>query len=285
MERIIRAGLAKRSKDHAVCSVQPWLLRDLEPETFPRASISVVRYRDGVAYRETQSTICERELVLIANGEKLVNLLCSDSALRELAYGFLYSEGVIAGLSDVQSCSIDKSAMTATFNLNVPVQKPSCPTVSSGFGGKALHPLSSSLPVSFIEARDEGSFAIDDVMKAVGVMRSFAREYTITRGIHCSALFARGIPLASFEDIGRHNTFDKLAGRCLLDGMEAHGAILTTTGRISGEMVRKALRLGVSGIASLSGPTDKAVSAAKEAGILLAGYVRESSATVYAGID
>lgn len=281
----MRTDVVKQPEGHAVCSAQPWLLRDLEPETFPRASIPVVRYCDGVARRETQSAICERELALVVNGEKLVNLLCSNIALRELAYGFLYSEGIIGDLNDVRSCSIDKSTMTAAFDLNVPVRKPSCPTVSSGFGGKTLHPLSSFHPAPAVGASGASPFAIDDVMKAVGVMRSFAREYTVTRGIHCSALFARGIPLASFEDIGRHNTFDKLAGRCLLDGLETRGAVLTTTGRISAEMVRKALRLGVSSIASLSGPTDKAVSAAKEAGILLAGYVREASATVYAGMD
>ena len=262
------------------------LIRKSETESFPRAFVPVVEYRDGATHLNMRSAICEKELTLVVNGDKLVTLLCSGVALRELAYGFLYSEGVISRLSDVRSCMIDELAENAEFDLTISVRKPDCPVVSSGFGGKTLQPLS---PCS---SRFEdktcchgGSSTVADVMKAVGVMRSFACEYTITRGIHCSALFTDGVPVASFEDIGRHNTFDKLVGRCLLASQSAQGSLLTTTGRISGEMVRKALRLGVSGIASLSGPTDKAISMAQSAGILLAGYVNDASAVVYTGLD
>ena len=263
---------------------QSLLLSESEVDTFPRAPFFVVEYRDGVMRQMLRNAICERELTLFANEVKLVTLLCSGVALRELAYGFLYNEGVINRLSDVRSCSIDNRAMTAAFDLAVPVRKPDCPTVSSGFGGKALYPPSDFFD-SLSDAISGSASSIAEVMKAVGIMNSFAREYTVTRGIHCSALFMNGVPVASFEDIGRHNTFDKLAGRCLLDGQSTQGALLTTTGRISGEMMRKALRLGVSCVASLSGPTDQAVHAARRAGILLAGYVKETSATVYAGLD
>lgn len=252
-------------------------------ETFPRASVPVAVYREGAICNEVRPAICERELLIQANGERVVTLLCSGIALKELAYGFLYSERVISSVTDVRSCVVDELTMTATFELSAPVDLPTCPTISSGFGGKVLCPQSTAFP-SHLELAGEHLFTIDDLIKAVGIMQSFAREYTVTRGIHCSALFNRGVPLASFEDIGRHNTFDKLVGRCLLTGQSAEGALLTTTGRVSSEMVRKALRLGVSGIASMSGPTDQAIEAAREAGLLLAGYVGTSATYVYAGL-
>lgn len=272
------------SEGNMPTSMQTQLHYELKDEVFPRASVSVIRYCDGKLHTESRNAICEHELSLVVNGDGLVTLLCSNVALRELAYGFLYTESIIESLSDVRSCSINRDTMTASFEVSKRVSKPACPTISSGFGGKIYYSLSSNPLSSFTGSIDNSSFVMSDVVKAMSVMRSFAREYTVTRGIHCSALFKCGVPLASFEDVGRHNTFDKLAGYCLLNGQREQGVLLTTTGRISGEMVRKAIRLGVSGIASLSGPTDKAIVIAQAAGVFLVGYVNETSAFVYSGM-
>ena len=113
-------------------------------------------------------------------------------------------------------------------------------------------------------------------------VRVGAREYAATRGTHCSALFCRDEMVALYEDIGRHNTFDKLAGHCLTRGIDATGFLLATTGRVSSEMLRKAARLGVGTVASLSGPTDAAVREARGRGMTLAGYVNSSRLTLYA---
>lgn len=261
--------------------VQPAQMRE---GAFPRSAVSVTRYSHGAMEAELLEVICESEVSLMANGEPLATLLCSNEALRELALGFCYNEGMVESLAEVRSCTVDEQALTVEIEVAGRVARPACPTRSSGLGGRALFPPSKSAA--------EGRFArfsakpprasVEDVVRAVGVMRSFSREYTITRGIHCSTLFKDGAPLASYEDIGRHNTFDKLAGWCLLNGVSAEGALLTTTGRVSGEMCAKALRLGVSSIASLSGPTDAAISMARAAGIMLVGYARDDSAVVYA---
>ena len=89
--------------------------------------------------------------------------------------------------------------------------------------------------------------------------------------------------IGCFEDIGRHNTFDKLAGHCLLNAIPTQRTLLTTTGRVSAEMMRKALRLGVEAVASCSGPTDVAIRLARDAGVMLVGYAgRGEEALVYA---
>lgn len=272
--------------------------------TFPRVLFPVVRYGDGTEAPELVRVICEQELHIVANGVRLVNLLCSGVALRELAHGFLYSEGVIRSLADVRGCWVDGDTMVVEFDLAVPARRPGCPTVSSGFGGKVLRsPLGSGradrrgaadadelcgrragvqgerdgLPMGGgmgYGMHCEGSArpSIDEVFFAMAAMDTAAVEYHATRGMHCSALFRDGKMIGCFEDIGRHNTFDKLAGHCLLTGASAEGALLTTTGRVSAEMCAKALRLGVAAVASCSGPTDQAVRLAREAGVMLVGY-------------
>lgn len=266
-----------------------------ERRRFPRAQFEVGAVRGDAVAVEPIEVICEHELVLTANGERLATLMCSQASLAELACGFLFSEGVADSLADIVSLAISDDGARAFATLRRCVEAPLVPVITSGFGGTALVAPSTassfgsadagapSLP-SIAPASGGRPFDAAAVRAAVTAMRVGAREYAATRGTHCAALFdGDGAMVALFEDIGRHNTFDKLAGHCLLAGLNARGMLLATTGRVSSEMMRKAARLGVGAVASLSGPTDAAVRAARTAGIMLAGYVSSSQLTLYAG--
>jgi FdhD protein len=84
------------------------------------------------------------------------------------------------------------------------------------------------------------------------------------------------------EDIGRHNTLDRLRGECLRSGLDPHGLILLATGRISSEMIQKAVRMGCPVVASRTSPTSLSVGLAREWNITLCGYVRRNRMNVYA---
>lgn len=262
-----------------------------DPREFPRATVPVLRLSGGEASPELRGAICESELEIVANGKPLVRLLCSAASLRELAFGFLYSEGVVGSLADILAFELDRDAMRASFVLAGPVEGPGCPTVSSGFSGKVLRSPLSAAPAEKAQGRtgaragahaDPAATALS-MCGAAQRMAASAPEYARTRGMHCSALFRGGRVLGCFEDIGRHNTFDKLAGHCLLSGVSMEGALLATTGRVSGEMMRKAVAMGVAGVASCSGPTDVAVALAREAGVALAGYAKAPGEAVLYG--
>ena len=83
------------------------------------------------------------------------------------------------------------------------------------------------------------------------------------------------------EDLGRHNTLDRLAGESLLKGVDLAGKTLVTSGRISSEMVAKSAHLGIAVIASRTSPTDMAVRLAEEQGITVVGYLRGGKFLVY----
>ncbi len=106
-----------------------------------------------------------------------------------------------------------------------------------------------------------------------------------TRGTHCSALATVQGILAAREDIGRHNTIDMLCGWALAEGVDLADKILLTTGRVSSEIVSKAWRMGVPAIVSHSAATSRAVMLAEKLGIVIVGYVRGGSFTVYAGSE
>jgi len=108
-----------------------------------------------------------------------------------------------------------------------------------------------------------------------------ASTYTLSGGIHTSALCDENDIIAIAEDIGRHNTLDKLIGECLLRKLSTAGKILVASGRVSSEMIRKAAIMQTPIIASLTSPTERAVVLALQVGITLIGYARGKQLTVY----
>jgi FdhD protein len=99
--------------------------------------------------------------------------------------------------------------------------------------------------------------------------------------VHASALSDTKNLLVVAEDIGRHNTLDKIQGECLLKGLSTRDRLLLSTGRISSEMLLKAAKMQVPVVASRHSVTGSAVSLAHNMGIALVGHARGSSLSVY----
>ena len=87
--------------------------------------------------------------------------------------------------------------------------------------------------------------------------------------------------LAVAEDVGRHNTIDKLVGQCLERDIDTQGRILLTTGRVSSEMLRKGAIMGCPIVASRNSPTSMSIEMAQAWNISLVGYVRRNTMRVY----
>jgi FdhD protein len=123
------------------------------------------------------------------------------------------------------------------------------------------------------------------VAKLFNLMKSLyssCDQYHLSGGIHGSGLSLDGENLTYVaEDIGRHNTLDKVAGECVIRGNATRGAILLTTGRISYDMMAKASRMEIPIVVSRTSPTLLAQELAQQLGITLVGYVRGDKLRVY----
>ena len=118
-------------------------------------------------------------------------------------------------------------------------------------------------------------------------LRAEQRTFERTGSLHAAGLATgHGDVLVVREDVGRHNAVDKATGWALLDGrLPATDLLLSVSGRVSFEIVQKAVAASVAGIVAVSAPSDLAVDLAREHGLLLAGMVRDGRMNVYSGAD
>jgi FdhD protein len=105
--------------------------------------------------------------------------------------------------------------------------------------------------------------------------------YRETGGVHTSALSDGEKIVVVAEDIGRHNTLDKISGLCLMKNITPETRILITTGRISSEMLQKAARMDVPILISRTSPSSLSIEMAERYGITLIGYARTHRFNVY----
>lgn len=214
-------------------------------------------------------------LLTIANAGK-VRLICTDHSLDALVVGYLYNEGLMGALSQLTGLWISPDHTQARASLATAPSLPDGPVRPSGLGGEQL-----GLPQSLVPQPVKERYALCDILRFARAMDVQAVRYQKTGGMHYSALFRSGRQLALFEDIGRHNTLDKLAGHCLMQGLDTRDSLLITTGRISGDMVRKAASIGASVIASYSTPTQAALNLATELKLTLLGYLNRERQQIY----
>ena len=116
-------------------------------------------------------------------------------------------------------------------------------------------------------------------------LRAAQAGFAATGGLHASGLFAAdGTLVVVREDVGRHNALDKIVGHAFFaERLPLGGRILLVSGRVSFEIMQKALAAGVPCVAAISAPTSAAVDFARESGQTLVGFLRGERMNVYAG--
>ena len=91
---------------------------------------------------------------------------------------------------------------------------------------------------------------------------------------HSCAFWKEREIVCSFEDIGRHNALDKVAGKLLIQEIDPGDGVIFTSGRISADYLKKIIQMGVATVVSRAAVTEAAVLLAEKYGILLLGFVR-----------
>ncbi len=220
----------------------------------------------------------ENSVILTVNGETWLSFSCSPFMLEELAVGFLFNEHVIESISEVEIVKVCENFKNIDIWLDHVAKKPDTWENTSGCtGGKTS--MKNKKEKMVVD-----SFMIEpqQIFDLFSLLLSKQAVYKETRGVHCSLLSDGENFHLIAEDIGRHNTIDKLAGLFLRANQKNwKQKIILTTGRVSSEMMQKSVRLGAAFVVSRTSPTTSSVDFANEHNITLIGYTRRNEFTVY----
>lgn len=211
---------------------------------------------------------------------------------RELAAGFLFTEGIIRHLEaieDIRHIPGDENRIVVALKENIlpnlqKAERNFYTTSSCGICGKAS--------IDAIETGWEHSQATDSIEIQADLLYSLRESafqlqpvFEATGGLHASSIFnLHGSYFLVREDVGRHNALDKLIGFALLSGrLPLSHCILLLSGRASFELLQKAAMAGIKIVVALGAPSSLAVELAKDAGITLVGFLKPDRFNIYAG--
>ena len=233
-------------------------------------------FSEGKWQREKVAVPGEMPLTIFINDRETVTILCTPTRLTHLVLGFLYLEGIINDIKEVDSLRVCEDEPVADIRLSkTDYKEPPRRTLTSGCGsGVSFKPR---------EQKVESDLTItpEEVLSLMKQLYQQQDLFQLGGGIHSSALCTRKQILALAEDIGRHNTLDKIMGECLLRKLPTRDCILLTTGRGSSEMLLKAARMKVPIVVSRGSPTERAIVLGNELGITVIGYARGNRLSVF----
>lgn len=223
---------------------------------------------------------------IFMNGDFLSAFLCTPRDVRELAVGWLFNEGVVQSIEDIGSLGACEEMR------DVHVQVPNPRHVEKGRDQMIRTSACMGGEISITQfARDTqrlngGPVVSLELLKTLMKKTlTLASSYKETGGIHCAGVASATEEriLAVFEDVGRHNAFDKVIGRMLLAKLTPEEKVLFTSGRISSEMALKAAHSRIPIVATITTGTDLAVRIAEDAGITLVVRALSASPLVLCG--
>lgn len=260
-----------------------------EDDDAPFIEVDRVRWNGVQTQAVPDRVAAEAPLEIRIGGTPIAVVMRTPGHDLDLVRGFLLTEGIASSPSAITSVRHCTTVDTPEAEDNV-VQAVLDEAVDLGALRRNLY-ASSSCGVC-------GKASIDQAMAVRGAvddsLRIEAPElYTLperleehqvgfaqTGGLHAAALFDDGLQcLAVFEDVGRHNAVDKAVGAASMGDIRP--SVLMVSGRVSFEIVQKALAAGIELIAAVSAPTSLAVELAARSGITLVGFLRERRMSVY----
>ena len=233
-----------------------------------------MKLADGRFKRGETSVIVEKELPIYVNGRHLITASITPVMEREFVTGYLFGQGFINSVDEILSIAIgDDAAQVQLKDPEKIIKKTGGASyrIVSG-GGRLAYSGEADLPVM----SDHRRFRQQIIYKAMNILFETARMYRETEGVHAAGLFTADASLVCIvEDIGRHNTLDKVIGYALINKVERGDTFLVSTGRMASEMVAKICRAGIPLAATKTAVTDKGLETGEEHGLTIIGFVRD----------
>lgn len=231
--------------------------------------------RDEIT-EETEIVAVEEPYELIINGSSLTSIWATPTDIRELGIGYLVSEGIVDSKEQINSVEVEGDKIKTEV-------------VSEGEIERNLE-LRSSGNMGVLGEKIKDEITLDSQFKispdlVFEVLSNLDTEmYRRTSGSHSATLIdGEGEILAKAADVSRHNSYDKVIGKALLDGAETTRSVLLSSGRQSAGMVKKAVRVGIPITISKAAPLSSGIEAAEAANMTLICFANPEKFNLFTG--
>jgi len=229
---------------------------------------------DGSA--EPQDDVVARDVAvcIFVNDEPYRTLVASPGMVEELAWGHMFTEGLISSTDEVEGMIVSPTRVDVTLTKPVDIQAINMgrSTLLTTACGSSLRTQGEEIKLNKVKPLKIDPALVHDIIGALNERSTVFRE---TGGTHSALLYREGEGVVAFsEDVGRHNALDKVIGAAIMRKVDLGECILASSGRLAGEMVLKAAKAGIPVICSVSAPLLSGIRIAEAAGVTLIGFVR-----------
>lgn len=259
-----------------------------------KRSVNITRIKKSEKENTQDIVLVESPIDIIVNSEPLVNIICLPKDLRELSIGFLYFIGIINSIEDIREIKIDELDNQIFIDLNDSIDfnikdldiNPVSRVIDTtcGISSPWRNVIKKTLDNTkmSLKSKDNLKFHSEIIFSSIKQMQKETILFKETGGCHGAAVFdLDGKILSVKEDIGRHNAIDKVIGEIISEKLTFNNVFLTTTGRLTGDSVLKAIRAKIPIVASLSAAIESGIRLAFAYGITLIGFVRGARMNIY----
>ena len=250
--------------------------------------IKITRWNSGEASATDDFIAVEEPLQVVVDGRPLAVLMRTPGEDENLVTGFLLTEGIIENVSQIRRIDLearDNHALVFLIEDHAVdwerLTRHLYSASSCGMCGKASIEaiLQNHAPITTPLA-----LSPEVLLAAPDRMCEAQKNFQSTGGIHASGIFSKeGELLLIHEDVGRHNALDKVIGHGLRKGVDFANSFLLVSGRISFELMQKAVAARIPLVAGISAPSSLAVDFAGDSGQTLVGFLRAPTFNIYAG--
>jgi FdhD protein len=253
----------------------------------PVVEFEVTKVKGNQKFTVTDTVIREIKLEIYVNERYIAALMGTPVDQVELVVGYLMSENIIENVKDIEKTEL-KNIDDKIFQVYIKAKAneksidklDTDGVIVSGCG----RGVSTQISKKAIDAKViKSDLCIDAslLFKEMGEFYTQCPLYEQTGCVHTAKVYVDEHTYFIGEDIAQHNTIDKAVGKALMAGADISKAFLMVSGRLSSEMVAKAVMHQIPILASRTASTCRGVNIADKFGLTLIGFVRGDKMNIY----
>ncbi|WP_420992139.1 formate dehydrogenase accessory sulfurtransferase FdhD [Cupriavidus sp. 30B13] len=253
----------------------------------------MVRHGPGFARPGRDRVAEEFPVALVFNGVSHAVMMTTPRDLEAFAVGFALTEGIVGAAADIFDVELAMHESGAEVQLSIAQEafmslkqrrRTLAGRTGCGVCGLESLELLDLVPAPLAPVPGRAVIRPEAVWRAARDMPARQPLMRETGGVHAAAWCAPdGGVLHVMEDVGRHNALDKLIGHLALRRADLRHGFVFMSSRASYELVRKAARMQIPALATISAPTSLAIGIARQAGMRLFSFCRDESLSEFAG--